>query len=111
MLVAVEPGGVFTAREPVDVDQVVASIAGHRGPPDLVLSLIARATPGALLTLCRLVGEVEDVRAKRLRVHELQSLLIAPFLEEALPAAHDYGMDHEPKLVEEPVGEQRPDEG
>src|SRR5215207_9633234 len=29
VLVAVEPGGVLTAREPVDVDHVVASFAGH----------------------------------------------------------------------------------
>src|SRR5215211_8535841 len=57
------------------------------------------------------VGEVEDTRAKSLRVHKLQLLLIAPFLKEALPAAQDNGMDHEPKLVEEVVLKQRPDEG
>src|SRR5215218_3588619 len=53
--------------------------------------------------LRRPVGEVEDARAKGLRVHKLQRLLIAPFLKEALPAAQDNGMDHEPKLVEEVV--------
>src|SRR5215207_4572858 len=111
VLVAVEPGGIFTAREPVDVDHVVTSIAGHRCPPNLVLSLISRATPGALLTLGRPVGEVEDARAKRLRVHELQRLLISSFLKETLPTAQNNRMDHERKLLEEPVGQQRPDEG
>ena len=61
--------------------------------------------------LRRPVGEVEDARAKGLRVHELQRLLIAPFLKQALPAPQDDGMDHEPKLVEEVVAQQRPDEG
>src|SRR5215216_4328442 len=61
--------------------------------------------------LCRLVGEIEDARAKGLRVHELQRLLIAPSLEEALPAAHDNGMDHEPELIEEVLAQQRPEEG
>src|SRR3712207_7387757 len=37
VLVTVEPGGVLATWEPVDVDRVAASIAGHRGPPDLVL--------------------------------------------------------------------------
>ena len=69
--------------------------------------------PGPLMAsaLLWLVGEVEDARAKRLRVHEFQRLLIAPVLEEALPAAQDDGMDHERKLVEEVVAQQRPDEG
>ena len=42
---------------------------------------------------------------------KLQSLMIAPFLEEMLPAPHDNGMDHEPELVEEAVLQQRPDQG
>src|ERR671916_979977 len=61
--------------------------------------------------LCQMVGEIEDACAERLRVNELQRLLIAPLLEEALPVAQDDGMDHEPKLVEEVVAQQRPDEG
>jgi len=51
--------------------------------------------------LCRLVGEVDDARAERLRIYELQRLLIAPLLEETLSAAHDEWVDHKPKLVEE----------
>ena len=51
--------------------------------------------------MCRMVGEVENTRAERLRVDELQRLLIAPILEEALPVPNDDGMNHEPKLVEE----------
>ena len=68
-------------------------------------------SPLRVSALCRLVGEIEDARAKRLRIHELQSFLIAPFLEEALPAPYDNGVDHEPELVEDGVGQQRPDEG
>jgi hypothetical protein len=61
------------------------------------------------LALRRLVREVEDARAEGPQIHELQSLLIAPSLEEALPASHYNGMDHEPELVEEVVLNQRPD--
>jgi hypothetical protein len=61
--------------------------------------------------LCRLVGEIDDARAEGLRVNESQNLLIAPFFEEALPSAHDDGMDHETELVEEPLAQQPPDEG
>ena len=61
--------------------------------------------------LCRLVGEVEDTSTDRLRIHELQSLPISPVLEESLPAAQDYRVDHEPELTEEIVLKQRPDEG
>jgi hypothetical protein len=57
------------------------------------------------------VGEVDDARAERLRVNKLQTLLITPSLEEALPAAHDDGMDHEPELVYEVVFKPRPDKG
>lgn len=32
------------------------------------------------------------------------------FLEEALPAAHHNRMDYQPELVEEVLGQQRPDE-
>jgi hypothetical protein len=67
--------------------------------------------PLMVSALCRLVGEVEHARVKCLRIHELQCLLIAPFLEEALRCAHDDGMNHERKLVEEVVGQQQPDEG
>src|ERR671914_3047168 len=58
----------------------------------------------------QLVGEVEDARAKRLRVNEPKKLLIAPMLKEALSAAHDNRVDHEPKLVADLLGKQRPDE-
>ena len=68
------------------------------------LSLMASA-------LCWPVGEDDDARAERLRVDELQRFPISPFLEEALPAPQDHGMNHERKLVEEAVGQQRPDEG
>src|SRR5829696_2661931 len=69
--------------------------------------------PGPLRAsaLCWLVGEVEDARAERLRVDELQRLPIAPVIEEVLPSAHDDGMNHERKLIEEAVAQQRPDEG
>src|SRR5215207_11757370 len=61
--------------------------------------------------LCRLVGEIEDARAEGLRIHELQGLLITPVLKQALPAARDNRVDHEPELVEEVISQQRPDEG
>src|SRR3712207_7231541 len=61
--------------------------------------------------LCQLVGEIDDARAEGLRVHELQRLLSVPLLEEALPSAQDDGMDHEVKLVEAVLAQQRPDEG
>ena len=52
----------------------------------------------------RLVTEVEDARAERLRVDELQRRLICAVLKETLPAAQDNGMDHEPELVgQQPV--------
>jgi hypothetical protein len=54
----------------------------------------------------RLVAEVEDARAERLRVDELQRRLICAVLKETLPAAQDNGMDHEPGLAEEVVGQQ-----
>jgi hypothetical protein len=58
----------------------------------------------------RPVGEVADARAERLRVDELQRLPIHAALAEALTAAHDYGMDHEPEFVEEVLLQQRPEE-
>src|SRR3712207_6677897 len=61
--------------------------------------------------LRRLVGEIENARAERLRVNELQRLLIAPVLKQTLSAPHDDGVDHEPKFVEEVVFKQRPDQG
>ena len=51
--------------------------------------------------MCRMVGEVENTRAERLRVDELQCLLIAPILEEVLPVPNDDGMNHESRLIEE----------
>jgi hypothetical protein len=62
----------------------------------------------SLLTsaLRRPVGEIDDARAEGLRVDELQRLLIAPVLEQTLPAPHDYGMEHEPEFVEEAVFKQ-----
>src|SRR5215217_3145417 len=59
----------------------------------------------------RRVGEVEDARAEGLRVHELQRFLIASVLKQALPAAQDDRVDHEPELIEEVFAQQRPDEG
>jgi hypothetical protein len=69
--------------------------------------------PGPLmaLALCRLVGEVDDARAKALGADKLQRLPIAPVLKETLPAVRDDGMDHEPELVEKVVAQQRPDQG
>jgi hypothetical protein len=58
-----------------------------------------------LSALRRLAGEIENARAERLRIDELQSLLIAPVLTETLPAAHDNRMEYEPKLVEGVVGQ------
>src|SRR5215207_168556 len=74
-----------------------------------VWSFISRTRFGTLLAH-RSVGEVEDARAERPRVHELQGFPISVVLEEALAAAQDDGMNHERKLVEEPVAQQRPDE-
>src|SRR5829696_6383689 len=59
----------------------------------------------------QLVGEMDHTRAKRLRIHEFQRLLISPLLKEALPSAQDERMDHEPKLVEELLAQQPPNEG
>src|SRR5215203_6586355 len=61
--------------------------------------------------LRRLVGEIENARAEGLRVNKLQRLLIAPFLKQTLSAAHDYGMEHESKFIEEVILKQRPDQG
>src|ERR671938_741989 len=69
-------------------------------------SIISGTLLGRSLTY-RPVGEVEDARTKGLRVHELQRLLIALLLEEALPTPQNDGMNHEPKLVEAPVAQQR----
>src|SRR5919112_6826261 len=55
----------------------------------------------------RPVGEVEDTRLERLRLHELERLLLSKALEEPLAAAHHHGVDHELELVEEPVLQQR----
>ena len=60
--------------------------------------------------LWRLVGEVEDARAERLRVDELQRFPITPILEEPLPGAQDHGMNHEPELIAEVASKQRTDE-
>jgi hypothetical protein len=49
--------------------------------------------------LCRLVGEIEGARAKRPRVHELQRLLIAPFLEERRRPLESFSRALETKLV------------
>jgi hypothetical protein len=63
--------------------------------------------PSPLLAsaLRRLVGEIENACAEGLRVAELQRLLIAPVLKEPLSAPHDDGMNHEPELVEEVLGQ------
>src|SRR5918997_4110881 len=61
--------------------------------------------------LRRLVGEIENAHAERLRVDELQRLLIATVLKQTLSAAHHDGMDHEPKFVEEVLFKQRADQG
>ena len=53
-----------------------------------------------------LVGEVEDTRAERLRLDELQHFPITPVLEEPLPIAQDNGMNHKPELVEEVASKQ-----
>ena len=61
--------------------------------------------------LRRLVGEIENARAEGLRVDELQRLLIAPVLKQTLSASHDYGMDHERKLLEEVLLQQLNERG
>src|SRR5215204_5039716 len=61
--------------------------------------------------LRRPVGEIQNARAEGLRVDQLQRLLIAPVLKQTLSAPHDYGMDHEPKFVEEVLFKQRADQG
>ena|SRR5215203_880810 len=68
-------------------------------------------TPPSILAMRRSVGEVDDACAEGLRVHELQHLLLAPVLEEALAAAHHDGMDHKPQFVQEVLGQQRPYQG
>jgi hypothetical protein len=60
--------------------------------------------------VCRPVGEVDDTRGERMRVHELQGFPIFLILEEALLTTQYYRVNNEPELVEEPVPEQRPDE-
>src|SRR5688500_20248760 len=69
------------------------------------------SSPLLASALRRLVGEIENACAEDLRVDELQRLLIAPVLKQTLSAPHDDGMNHEPKLVEEVVLKQRPDQG
>src|SRR5215211_1553521 len=64
-----------------------------------------------VLLAYRPVGEVEDARGKGLRVHEFQGLCFRLLVEEAFAAAHEDRVDHELELVEEPVSQQRPDEG
>src|SRR5918993_4174556 len=68
-------------------------------------------SPMMASVLRRLVGEIENACAEGPRVDELQRLLIAPVLKQTLSAPHDYGMEHEPKFVEEAVLQQRPDQG
>src|SRR5215208_2137660 len=63
------------------------------------------------LALRRLVAELENARAERLRVDEIQRLLMPPRLKQTLSTAHHDRVDHEPELVEEVVLQQRPDQG
>src|SRR5215211_4903909 len=69
--------------------------------------------PGPLMASVpyQLVGEMDDARAKRFRIHKLQRLLISPLLKEALPSAQDDRMDHKTKFVEEVLTQQPPNEG
>jgi hypothetical protein len=53
--------------------------------------------------LRRLAGEIENACAEGLRVDELQRLLIATILKQTLSAPHDYGIDHEPEVVGQPL--------
>src|SRR5215213_1638265 len=68
-------------------------------------------SPRMASALRRLVAEIENARAESLRVNKLQRLLIAPVLKQSLSAPHDYGMEHEPKFVEEVLFKQRPNQG
>jgi hypothetical protein len=68
-------------------------------------------SPMMASALRRLVGEIENARAEGLRVDELQRLLIAPVLKQTLSAPHDYGMDHERKLLEEVLLQQLSERG
>ena len=54
-----------------------------------------------------LVGKIEDARAERLRVDELQRLPTVPVLEETLPATEDHRMNHKPEFVDEVASKQR----
>src|SRR4028118_1809793 len=64
-----------------------------------------RPTPPSHLPR-RPVGEGDDARTERLRLYELEPYQGTSLPEEALSAAHDHGMDHEPELVEEAVPQQ-----
>src|SRR5918995_2260410 len=68
--------------------------------------------PGPLMAsaLRQLVGEVEDARGEGPRVHQLQLRLILSFLKKALPASHQYRMDHQLQLVEQAVVQERADQ-
>src|SRR5215210_4929582 len=98
-----DPGPSFgPAMKPSsDIDNPVETFPMFMLLP-FVWSSISRTRPGTLLAR-RPVGEREDARAERPRVHELQGFPISAVLEEALPATQDHGMNHEPELVEEPV--------
>src|SRR5829696_5265152 len=69
------------------------------------------SVPAFILAVRRSVGEVDHARAEDLRVHQLQRLLLAPLLEEALASANLDRVDHEPQFVQEVLGQQRPYQG
>ena len=84
--------------------------------PSFLVPLWSRFAPlGAaepLLPLVRrVVGEVDDTRAERPRVHEFQGFSIYAILEEALSTPQDQGMNHKPKLLKEVLAQQRLNEG
>ena len=74
-------------RTPLPRTRVNRGLRGRLGPP-------------TILAVRRSVGKVDDARRERLRVHELQRLVLTKVLEEAFAAAHHQGVDHELELVE-----------
>src|SRR5262249_61268644 len=70
----------------------------------------ANASSPATLPFVRPVGGDQNPCTGRLRVHEPQSLQIAPPGEKTLPATDDDRMNHEGKFIEQVVSQQRPNE-
>ena len=59
----------------------------------------------------RAVDEVDHSGAEGVAADQLQRYLDAVILEQALPGAHDDGVDQQVELVDEASAQQRPGEG